>query len=107
MLTKGFLSGTLILPGLFNSSLLLPTHGSLLPAGQSSKVLEQHWSPLEPDPSLPFVPHLLHRPANLPAPHALALSLNRLAYSGFKAAISIRNALPASYHSNPPMQMPC
>lgn len=72
MLTNCFLSGIHILPQL---CLIppLPTHGSLWPAGQSPKVMEQHLGPFRT--SFHFVAHFLFHPAKLQAPQALALSL--------------------------------
>lgn len=61
-------------------NLPLPSaHGSLLPAGQSPKVLEQHLGPFRTRPPPPFAPLLLLRPTKLQAAQAVALSLNRLA----------------------------
>lgn len=63
MLTNCFLSGTHILPQLCSTA-PLPTHGSLWPAGQSPKVMEQHLGPFRT--SFRFAAHFLFHPARAP-----------------------------------------
>ena len=70
MLTNCFLSGTHILPQLCSTA-PLPTHGSLWPAGQSPKVMEQHLGPFRT--SFRFVAHFFSILLELHAPQALAL----------------------------------